>query len=79
MERGRLIEMIGSFLLGGGVVAMGYELSRDPTATGAEPVAAAASDEVGDAGPAAVVAERVPAEAGDDDAPPLVGGDDAAV
>ena len=37
MERARLVEMIGSFLLGGGVVAMAYELGRgttSPEATG---------------------------------------------
>ncbi len=58
MERARLIEMIGSFLLGGGVVAMAYELGRDAAAPeGAPEVAAAhdaAADEGADAGAIAV-------------------------
>jgi len=49
MDRGRLIEVIGSFLLGGGVVAMGYELTR---ATG------------GSGGPVAVAPEADGAEPG---------------
>lgn len=31
MQRARVFEMIGSFLLGGGVVAVGYELARGPS------------------------------------------------
>lgn len=49
MDRGRVIEMVGSFLLGGGIVAMGYELGRqsgtDPSTT------VAAAQPHGDEGP----------------------------
>lgn len=48
MERARLVEMIGSFLLGGGVVAMAYELGRGTTSP--EASAAASARPEGDAG-----------------------------
>lgn len=68
MERGRLIEMIGSFLLGGGVVAMGYELSRGPAS--AEGTAVAADDP-------AVVAEAGEGDHADPEIPsPYAAGDE---
>ncbi|MCA9655328.1 MAG: L,D-transpeptidase [Myxococcales bacterium] len=50
MDRNRLIEMIGSFLLGGGVVAMAYELGRGPGSEGTE--VAAEEDPAGPEGEA---------------------------
>lgn len=60
MERGRLIEMIGSFLLGGGVVAMGYELGRGASPEGT----AVAADEASDG------SEAAPSAGGDGEAGP---------
>lgn len=48
MERARLFEMIGSFLLGGGVVAMAYELGRGTASP--EGTAVASADAEGDRG-----------------------------
>ena len=44
MDSGRVVEMIGSFLLGGGVVAMGYELSRPTGPEGSPAVVVSSAD-----------------------------------
>jgi L,D-transpeptidase catalytic domain len=50
MERARLIEMIGSFLLGGGAVAMAYELGRSTSTAEGTPAAAVQAEAVANAG-----------------------------
>ena len=61
MQSSRLLEIVGSFLLGGGVVAVGYELARSPDE--ASPAAA-----IGDA--AVADASASPADGADPDGDP---------
>jgi hypothetical protein len=87
MQSSRLLEIVGSFLLGGGVVAVGYELARAPqdgspaAAIGDAAVAEASADpgaepdDASGADPAADPGEAgAPAEL--DDAPPWLRPDD---